>query len=163
MGREVRKVPKDWEHPKDVNGDYIPLLDSDYETACKEWYEKASEFKPNRWGNWYHEDRGNPPDKNDCYRKRKWSDEESNCYQAYEDVSEGTPITPVFETKEELVEYLVKYGTYWTQKDGEGGVSREAAEEFVKCGFAFSMMATRTDQGFCIITQGIETCKDMKK
>ena len=27
MGREVRMVPKDWIHPKDRNGKYIPLFD----------------------------------------------------------------------------------------------------------------------------------------
>ena len=27
MGREVRKVPGDWQHPKDEKGHYIPLFD----------------------------------------------------------------------------------------------------------------------------------------
>lgn len=37
MGREVRMVPPGWEHPKDANGKFIPLLDHDYENAVREW------------------------------------------------------------------------------------------------------------------------------
>jgi len=25
MGREIRHVPENWEHPKDENGNYIPI------------------------------------------------------------------------------------------------------------------------------------------
>ena len=27
MGREVRRVPADWQHPKDARGRFIPLFD----------------------------------------------------------------------------------------------------------------------------------------
>lgn len=48
----------------------------------------------------------------------------------YETVSEGTPITPVFETKEGLVDHLATVGTWW----GEPW-RREAAETLVAQGY----------------------------
>jgi hypothetical protein len=50
-------------------------------------------------------------------------------YQVWETVSEGSPVSPVFETAEALIEWLV----------GEG-YSREAAQGFVKTGWACSTL-----------------------
>ena len=57
----------------------------------------------------------------------------------YETVSEGTPVTPPFATKEELVEYLIEHGDFWDQKRRKEGNTimpcdpwtREQAETFV--------------------------------
>jgi hypothetical protein len=38
-------------------------------------------------------------------------------WQVYETVSEGTPVTPPFATKEELIEYLVEHGDFWDQRN----------------------------------------------
>lgn len=48
-------------------------------------------------------------------------------WQVWETVSEGSPVTPVFATAEELIEFLVNEGNKW-----DGPISREAAEKFVK-------------------------------
>jgi hypothetical protein len=61
-------------------------------------------------------------------------------FQVYETVSEGTPVTPPFATKEELVDYLVANGDFWDQHRGDGGWSRENAEAFVGAGFAMSLV-----------------------
>lgn len=68
MSRQVRRVPKDWEHPVE-NGRYKPLHGPEM------------------------------PDPNHV-----------NCshYQMYETTSEGTPISPVMETPEELATWLVE-------------------------------------------------------
>lgn len=154
MGREIRRVPPDWEHRKYTKNDkyfyhnegsYHPLYDNDYETACREWYAKAAEFKPSKYSNWYHEYAGNPPDE-EYYRSRKWTPEEATWYQMYETVSEGTPVTPAFATKQELVEYLVSYGDYWNQKDKDGGWDRRAAERFVESEWAPSMIVMHTPE-----------------
>ena len=50
-------------------------------------------------------------------------------YQVWENVSEGSPISPVFATSEEIVQWLI----------GQGH-SEAGAREFIKLGFAFSMM-----------------------
>jgi len=67
MGREVRRVPKDWKHPKRDDGSYEPLCDN---------------YMPD------------------------WPEEERTHYIMYEDVSEGTPISPAFETPEQLARWL---------------------------------------------------------
>jgi len=53
-------------------------------------------------------------------------------WQVWQTVSEGAPVSPVFATAEELIDYLVEGGDEWDRKRGEGGCSREAAESFVK-------------------------------
>jgi hypothetical protein len=37
MGREIRRVPPDWQHPKDEDGDHIPLFDESFRAAAQEW------------------------------------------------------------------------------------------------------------------------------
>jgi hypothetical protein len=43
MGREIRRVPANWEHPKDErDGGYIPMYDDDFDAAlakCLAGYE----------------------------------------------------------------------------------------------------------------------------
>jgi len=155
MGREIRRVPTDWTHPKYEEDQiryewqkdaYHPLYDLDYDLACEEWYENIKKFKPTKYAKWYHEDAGDPPDPS-LYRHRKWSSEEATLFQVYETVSEGTPVTPVFATKEELVEYLVIHGDYWDQKSGRGGWNKKSAESFVKSEWAPSMIVNKTKSG----------------
>ena len=87
MVREVRRVPANWEHPKEWRygrHDFIPLNDR----SILKYYE-ASEELP--------EESELMPD---------WKDEERTHYQMYEDTTEGTPISPVMETPEELARWL---------------------------------------------------------
>lgn len=63
-------------------------------------------------------------------------------WQVWENVSEGSPVTPAFATAEELIDYLVKYGDAWDQHRGDGGWNRENAECFVKRGFAMSILVS---------------------
>lgn len=57
--------------------------------------------------------------------------DETSCtaYQVYENVSEGSPVSPVFENAAELMSWLEKQG-----------VSRESADAFVRQGFAPSFV-----------------------
>ena len=129
MGREIRMVPKDWQHPEEDNGNYKPLFDETFEEAAKEWknafmdYEKNPESDCEYW-----EWNGGPPER-DWYRLEYKG--EANCFQMYETVSEGTPVSPVFETKEQLAAWLI------TQ-----GYSEKAANGFVNSGYAPSMVMT---------------------
>lgn len=146
MGREIRKVPKGWQHPEN-EGVLQPLYDRDYETEISEWINFH-----NQWLKGEHPDQkkysdatakhkfyaqwsDNPPDIG--YYRPKWKDSERTCFQMYETVSEGTPVTPVFETEEALVDYLVNVG----ERHG-GKHSRKAAEAFVKDGWAPSFVMT---------------------
>lgn len=54
-------------------------------------------------------------------------------YSLYETVSEGTPVTPVFATAEELIDYLVNVGTFWNEK-----YERRNAEALVGAGYSLA-------------------------
>lgn len=65
MGREVRRVPADWEHPRRSEFDdrFQPMYDEDYPTACKEWKEGYKEYEANpKDGDEYWDWNGMPPD-----------------------------------------------------------------------------------------------------
>lgn len=157
MGREIRRVPPNWEHPKYTNdnapysnrvGEFKPLFDEAYEPAMSEWIENhlkwlRGEHKDQKDDSgskyqYYAEWSGNPPDV-ESYRPN-WKEVEATWYQVYETVSEGTPVTPPFETQDKVIEYLVANGDFWDQKrrlEGRSVMpcdpwSREAAESFVK-------------------------------
>ena len=160
MGREIRRVPPNWEHPKAENGNYMVMHDHDFDTAFQEWIAGYELWKkgghpeqlddPERYTDCeYWEWEGNPPNPDYCRPAFK---EEPTWYQVYETVSEGTPVTPPFETKEELVDYLVEHGTFWDVRrvqDGRqpvAGWPQEAAEKFVENEWAPSFMMT-IDEG----------------
>jgi hypothetical protein len=155
MGREIRRVPPHWEHPVDNDGEYLPMYDEDFETAANEWINNCIQ-----WSNGTHEDfiehpeykkeypyfwqwDGNPPDEE--YYRPKFT-EEPTWYQVYQTVSEGTPVTPPFATKEELVNYLVEHGDFYDQNYGYGGWKRKNAESFVESGWSPTGMIT--NQGY---------------
>jgi hypothetical protein len=144
MGREIRKVPKNWEHPKSDRGygrgmEFTPLYDQDYLTEITEWIknhelwlkgEHEDQKEPDGCKEKFYAEWGGDPPHVEAYRPA-WT-EPADHFQVYETVSEGTPVSPVFATKEEMIEYLVANGDFWDQRRGNGGWSRSAAEGFVK-------------------------------
>lgn len=107
MGREVRRVPSNWQHPKDEsrgNG-YKPLWPGDmYESRAAEFMEKV-EADGLQAALDYH---GRAPDRNDYMPN--WPEAERTHFMMYEDTSEGTPISPAFATAEELARWLADTG-----------------------------------------------------
>ena len=163
MGRELRMVAPNWEHPKNENGNYQPLHDESYTDKFNLWIEGhnlwADKKHPNQLDGsafdyeFFDQWEGSPPDS--MYYRPKWKDDEMTWYQVYETVSEGTPVSPPFETEQELVDYLVLNGDFWDQerrknKRNEGVFrincdpwSKEAAEKFVfGSGWAPSMIVS---------------------
>ncbi len=113
MGREIRRVPANWEHPKrkcphspwnggcdesKKNGGlcYHPMFDEDFDIALKEWVDGYELWKkgehPDQSDCTYFKWCGAPPDP-DFYH-HNWTSAE--WYQVYETVSEGCPVTPPF-------------------------------------------------------------------
>ena len=136
MGREIRKVPPNWDHPKKEGYDdrLQPMYDRDYTTARKEWLDGLAAHKPEEHdGADFWEWEGGPPER--AYY-RLYSDEEATWFQLWETVSEGTPVSPPFATKEELAAYLAVNGDFWDQKRGNGGWGIERARAFVDDGWA---------------------------
>lgn len=199
MGRVVRMVPPDWNHPRyDENhpevvnegrfylvGRYIPMWDHDYEISYDEWKnEELPEWEEGHilWENgyvWHYPDgdydkekelilidelianqRKTAPEyrplpENPDYRwwagtspiapnpenyMPNWPVEKRTHYMMYEDTSEGTPISPAFETPEELARWLADTGasafggftaTYeqWLSTIGRGYAMSMVADE----------------------------------
>jgi len=157
MGREIRKVPKGWQHPVDKRGHYKSMYDTDYPTAVAEWlagldaWRRGDEILPDGTPaaqakdgcEFYWEYYGGPPDRDTC---RPAFEGEADCYQIYETVTEGTPVSPVFESLNDLESWLVH-----TQ-----GHTAAAAERFAKLGHAFSFMISVDRDGNHEVTSGID-------
>lgn len=84
-------VPPTWEHPKRNNGKFIPLLDIPFEECVELWRKEG--------------------DANEPMPKREnsmptWDKSECTHLQMYETCSEGTPISPVMDTPENLARWL---------------------------------------------------------
>lgn len=168
MGREIRRVIPNWQHPTQKcdhspwaggcnqakrNGGqcFHPLYDEDFETVAVEWLkalmawedgsdtDRATAEAEEGERKFYWEWDGGPPDRE--YYRPRWREEDATWFQIYETVSEGTPVTPPFATKKELVDYLVTNGDYWDQQRGEGGWTQENAAAFVEREWAPSMVA----------------------
>lgn len=112
MGREVRMVPANWQHPKYTENDatwpsqvgrYKPLIDQKYSDAAAEFLAMANKDGLKAAIDWM----GCP--EQDKYMP-EWDDAERTHFMMYEDTSEGTPISPAFATPEELARWLADTG-----------------------------------------------------
>jgi hypothetical protein len=119
MEFEIRRVPKNWQHPKRWDGRLKPQHDEDFDTACERWkagflaWERrdAAYFHfQDTWmfdrGGEYWEYVGNPPDRD--FFHPYWPDAERTHFQMYEILSEGTPISPVMGSPEALARWLAE-------------------------------------------------------
>lgn len=161
MGREIRRVPPSWEHPKTPGdwaspGEYFPLLDETLEGARREWLEDCARWLeggvpssyihiehpeellakyPRTVAGYIEMGHPFPTDKDGEYRRPEYT-EEATAYQIYENVSEGTPMSPVFPTEDEMLRWLI----------GQG-YSEYASRSFIKSGYAPSFIFdTRTEK-----------------
>ena len=146
MGREVRKVPPNWEHPNNGYGHLQPMYDRTYDEAATEWMKEFDEFRadPKQQASalesdckYYWDWSSMPPDKK---YYRPYSAESATWFQLWETVSEGTPVSPPFATADELAQYLAVNGDDWDRKRGHGGWGIERAQAFVKAGWAPSLV-----------------------
>lgn len=152
MGRELRRVPPTWQHPKRTTWhptfgereEFQPLYDQSFEEVFDEWHtdlhkwlksehqyqqgEHATTTPATTQG--FTEYFGRSPDPE--YYRPSWSDDERTAYQVYENVSEGTPVSPVFDTRGELVSWL----------RSEWGLSSEGAEKWAELGWSPSLVVT---------------------
>ncbi len=117
MSREIRYVPKDWKHPK-KQGKYIPLNHS-FPEELRKWKKEEDmwkmglykdldsykeieeEYRNLSFPEWY----GDKPIKGKYMPE--WRKGEKTHIQMYENISEGTPISPVMETPEALAQWCV--------------------------------------------------------
>lgn len=157
MGREIRRVPPNWQHPLDERGRLQPMYDRTFADAAEEWkleFEKweagechcsADGTKLEVW-EWI----GNPPDRK---YYRPFSDEEATWYQLWETVTEGTSVSPPFATLEELAAHLAKFGDDWDLKRGTGGWGMAVATRFVQTGWAPTLTIGTSKDGERVFTE----------
>jgi hypothetical protein len=140
MGRELRMVPPNWDHPINEHGSRQPMFDRSYEDARQEWLDGLANHKTEDCDGFdYWEWDVSPPERK---YYRPWRDEDATWFQLWETVSEGTPVSPPFETREELAAYLAEHGDFWDQERGHGGWGKARADAFVSVGWAPSFMMT---------------------
>jgi len=148
MGRELRMVPPNWEHPwvaHPYDGQLIqqPMYDMTFDDAAIQWKRNLDEWEKSVRDErctrgladkeyWEYE---SPPQR---VLYRPWQDHEATWFQVWENVTEGTPVSPPFATAQELIEYLIVNGDYWDQMRRRRGDSipcdpwsREQAEAIV--------------------------------
>jgi hypothetical protein len=106
MGREVRRVPADWQHPHyepwEGREGYKPLMDGDaYQADHDGFIEKLNAEGLQAAIDYY----GQAPDLSDYMPC--WPTEQRTHFMMYEDTTEGTPISPAFATPEGLAQWLV--------------------------------------------------------
>lgn len=118
MGREVRRVPADWQHPKEFSPYqgkevYKPLHDRDWRAEAAQWDEDRAKWeageRPDYAGDYaadfpFDQWEGQRPYSEDYMPN--WPVEQRTHLMMYEDTTEGTPISPAFETPEELAQWL---------------------------------------------------------
>lgn len=158
MGREVRMVPENWEHPKDNKGIYIPLLGYPYAEQDKEWmtewemWQKGFvksyaedvewELKNQKHKNMrYTEYAGARPSPDDYMPQ--WSDEEKTHLMMYENTSEGTPISPAFKTPIALARWLTDNGA-----SAFGSMTATYEQWLAACESGFAVSAVAEDGKF---------------
>lgn len=120
MGRELRRVPPGWEHPRDGDGQYIPLHDQSYEAALADWHYANRLWEEGRHPDQAkyaeaqecasYEDWADPPPSPEYYRQRSWTEDEATCWQVYENITEGTPVSPVLPTLDDVRNWLLQDG-----------------------------------------------------
>src|SRR5258708_9087681 len=141
MRFEVRRVPANWEHPKDGHGNYIPLHNDTFDQEMLTWEQRKNHFlrgirSPENIDKGYPstlrvfiEAFGPGPDASNYVN---YNGQECTHVAIYEEFTFGTPVTPFFPSVKDLEEHLVKIGIRG-QKFGirEIQFSRESASAFI--------------------------------
>jgi hypothetical protein len=124
MGMSVRRIPSDWAHPRDENGRYLPLRNGlDFERQARQWDENATKWRQDLRrdpdaDDWepikgdlqvmtYSEYQGPRPDPQEY--TPQWPAAQCTHWQMYEEVTEGTPISPVCASPEELARWMADH------------------------------------------------------
>lgn len=161
MGREVRMVPADWQHPKQFDtyrGEmrYVPLYEGGfgggYESARDEWWEGYEQWQKGLCRSYEADERWEPIDDQHKHMRfteyhgplpspddymPNWPQEQRTHLMMYEDTTEGTPISPAFKTPEELARWLADTGA---SAFGGETAPYEAWLSLCKGGYAPSMV-----------------------
>ena len=169
MGREIRRVPELWNHPKRQDGGYIPLFDGSFDEAEAEWNLGHAKWQEGLVENYGDGDKWKPIE--DQYSDMQYTEycgarpspdeympvfveEDCTHIMMYETCTEGTPISPSFKTPEELARWLTDNGA---SSFGHCTATYEQWLATAKCGYAVSAVMTSG-----VIMSGVEANEAIK-
>lgn len=120
MGRELRRITRGWQHPRDEHGQYMPVHDKAYNDALAEyeaeralWAQRQHpaqiEWPAQTAGQTYEQWVGERPDPR-YYRTERWTHQETDQWVLYENVTEGTPVSPPFDRIDDLLTWMAAHG-----------------------------------------------------
>ena len=154
MGREVRKVSADWKHPVNGAGDLIPLLDGSFKESENEWEQGWKHWSQGRSYSWktkqweqdvedtslwaYEDDNGRRPTPSDYMPVF----EDPSHFAFYENVSEGTPLSPPMVSIEELARWLTDH-----PEEAHGDYTYEQWLATCEAGWCPSMVILSSPEG----------------
>lgn len=151
MGREVRATKRGWQAPTNAYGDYLDHFEKPYRQALLDWAKDVASVKNAHGVTTMHEvtcapqyqkamaeiSQCYPIPQPDDYPMPEYGPDDELQYAVYETVTAGTPITPWFNTKEELRDYLVNVGS---MRDGK--LSQEEADHLIEHGWVPTAVIT---------------------
>lgn len=121
MGREIRMVPANWNHPAKVTDQgeikFVPLLEGPFSKCYSQYAAYKEKWDRGDFPDWagdesrklsFEEYEGKAPSADEYMPE--WKPEEKTHFMMYENTSEGTPISPAFATPEELARWLADTG-----------------------------------------------------
>lgn len=97
---EIRRVPVDWDHPRDASGHPVALLRGSFSRVWREWragfvaWEKGAHQGCRSFDGTYLQWTGGEP--RPSQYMPDWEYNDTTCYQVYETTTGGTPLSPVF-------------------------------------------------------------------
>jgi hypothetical protein len=169
MGREVRRVPSNWEHPVCEDGKYRPLLSGPYSKHLADWEEYAQvwaqgfqrDYATNGWrpkdveyaATAFEDYYGVRPEPDEYMPE--WPEEECTHYQMYEVCTEGTPISPVMASPEELARWLAD-----NDASAFGSMTATYEQWLCVCLGAFAPSAIVSSNG---LVSGVAALKENKR
>lgn len=178
MGREIRMVPPNWQHPTEWGKDwqsgrpkirFKPLFGGSYAKRIAEWDEEKAQWDRGFEKDytqypkfeWKPKSEGRPSSFEEWYGPRPNHEEYMPEFQPgtathlmmYETTSEGTPISPAFATPEELAHWLADNGA------STFGNSTGTYEQWLSvCRGGWAPSAVMDDKGF---RSGVEAIADI--
>lgn len=127
---EVRRVPPDWEHPRDTKAMHVPLLGGSFSRIWREWRAESLAWRrglhpsAKQFDGTFLEWSGGEPVA--AFYMPDWECSDATCFQIYETVTEGTPLSPVFSEVSMLASWAARNIHTRTDQDGKHYRSAES-------------------------------------
>ena len=126
MSREIRKVPAGWEHPRYGEDEPVARLRGRHRPQFEQTRTERAAADP---------EAGQGDDA--WYRPPELAGGDQ--VQLYECTTEGTPLSPVFSTREELIEHLAAHGDSEGRAWNQEAISRLRESGYLSTGEAVAL------------------------